>query len=178
MSLLFVPFFFCYRLFSTFAIFLSLFWFFFCLCQEFEQKPSDVIVVEESYLIQRVRATLHGRIATENATPIIPTVMILSTPTRSFSDLAELHGGSDILSMFWVLGELDRLDSYSRSDSGRQLFPRKYGFWTQTDEDPHINKMIGLGKEIWSHYDFTELTDVIMKDREALLATCSPRYWR
>lgn len=163
-------------LFFTFAIFFVSVLIFLCLCQEFEQKPSDVIVVEESYLIQRVRATLHGRIATENATPIIPTVMILSTPTRSFSDLAELHGGSDILSMFWVLGELDRLDSYSRSDSGRQLFPRKYGFWTQTDEDPYINKMVGLGKEIWSHYDFTELTDVIMKDREALFATCSPRY--
>jgi hypothetical protein len=138
--------------------------------QEFEKKKSFVIAIEESYLSRRVSATLLGRIQKTNANDFISFAMIPSG-SRNFRSLTSLHNELEILALFWIVGEVDRLSSYSKA-TGNQLFSEKIAFGTTTMEQ----EMNNLISKLRTHYNFSYISDVILKDRELILQICSPNY--
>jgi len=137
---------------------------------EFEKKKTHIIVIEESYLSKRVSATLIGRLQSSNTNDIISFTTIPSG-SRDFKQLSSLHNNLDILSLFWIIGEVDRLNSYSKPN-GNQLFTELMAFGTTSNEGI-INKVVSLLKE---HYKFNYITEVVLKDRDMILRICSPNY--
>jgi hypothetical protein len=120
--------------------------------------------------------TLQARIVAENAEHIVTSVAVVSTPTKSFNQLAALHGHSDILALHWILGEVERLESYSDAASDKRLFSKSTAFNVASDDDPSIAKLTSMTKQIRGHYNFDQLTKEIMNNRDLLIETCAPVY--
>jgi len=91
-------------------------------------KSASIVVVEESYLIRRLRATMVGRLLKQSqinsATFVeIDNIFFVPTSTSSLESLSKIHG-SKLVALSFLIGEVTRLQSYSDPKEGMmQLFP-------------------------------------------------------
>lgn len=80
----------------------------------FEQRKVSLLLLEEGFLVRREAAQLHTLLAADAATrAMLTSVRIRPCGARSFQHLVAAHGGHTSVALALLVGELQRLRSYS-----------------------------------------------------------------
>ena len=87
--------------------------------REFHQRPITLTVVEEGFLVRREAATLARLLAADaDARVAIARVRFRAVGPRRFDALVAVHGGRVDVALALVMGELDRMERYTRAGNG------------------------------------------------------------
>mmetsp|Transcript_22820 Transcript_22820/g.37555 ORF Transcript_22820/g.37555 Transcript_22820/m.37555 type:complete len:211 (+) Transcript_22820:270-902(+) len=104
------------------------------------KEDYTIIVVEESFLIRRVRATFLSRIESGSRVCVVN-----SHPSRALHSLLSLHDGRFFVVMHLLAAEIDRLFQYSSPNNEPFVFSRDDAF----REKDRIKRLIHE-REIWA----------------------------
>ncbi|CAJ1385417.1 unnamed protein product, partial [Effrenium voratum] len=95
-------------------------------------RPRMVAVVEESYLVRRVAATVLGRLSgfgdthVHNHSTMQIRVLNSRDPNEGLQQMMEVHGSMPSAMLHLMASEVVRLDEYSRGEGSPHLFPREF----------------------------------------------------